>query len=485
MTEEYEAQVAQARRDPHRPAYHFLPPANWLNDPNGLIQWQGEYHLFYQYNPYGAFHQRIHWGHAVSKDLVHWTHLPVALTPTPGADEDGCWSGCAVNDNGTPTLIYTGSRAGDQRPCLATSTDDLRTWEKWPGNPIIPAPPPDLELIGFRDHSVWKEGDSWYQLVGAGIKGVGGATLLYRSPDLRQWTYLHPLYVGDLSRTTPLWLGSMWECADFFPLGDKHILVVSVWNQEQLHYSTYQTGSYADHRFTPETVHKLDFGDNYFYAPQTMRDDQGRRLIWAWIQEGRSLAAQRAAAWSGAMSLPRVLTLRADGLLGMEPAPELTALRGAHHPFAARDLAPDQPQVLGEVQGDTLEIVAEFDPGDAQQVGLKVRCAPGGEEETFIYYDVATGRLAVDRARSSLDPDVEQGLRDGPLAPAPGEPLTLRVFLDRSIIEVYANGRACLTCRVYPTRPDSQGVAVVVTGGSARLKALDIWALKSIWPAEE
>src|SRR5688572_12844442 len=123
----------------HRPQYHFLPPANWMNDPNGLIQWQGQYHMFYQYNPNGPFHGTIHWGHAISSDLVHWEHLPIALAPTPGGpDEDGCWSGCAVDDGGVPTFIYSGARNRVERACLATSSDGLLTWEKYPGNPIIP-----------------------------------------------------------------------------------------------------------------------------------------------------------------------------------------------------------------------------------------------------------------------------------------------------------------------------------------------------------
>src|SRR6266487_6704302 len=144
---------ATARTDPHRPQYHFLPRANWLNDPNGLIQWGGTYHLFYQYNPNGPFHATIHWGHAASADLVHWRHLPIALAPTPGAaDADGCWSGCAVNDGGVPTLIYSGHRNGEQRACLATSADGLLTWQKHPGNPVIPGPPPGLDLVAFRDH---------------------------------------------------------------------------------------------------------------------------------------------------------------------------------------------------------------------------------------------------------------------------------------------------------------------------------------------
>jgi beta-fructofuranosidase len=305
--------------------------------------------------------------------------------------------------------------------------------------------------------------------------------LLYRSPDLRHWEYLHPLCVGDLTQTEPLWTGSMWECPDFFPLGDRHVLLMSVWDEEQLHYTAYQTGRYANHRFTPQTVAKLDYGDNHFYAPQTMRDAQGRRLIWGWVQEGRSQAAQIAAGWSGLLSLPRVLALRADGGVRQEPVPELRALRRAHQQFTDLALAPGQDQVLDGVRGDMLEIVAEFEPGDAQQVGLKVRCAPDGAEETRIVYDVATQQLALDRERASLDLTVDRLRRAGALPLATGEPLTLHVFLDRSVIEVFANGGRAITSRVYPTRPDSLGVAAFALGGPARLTSVDIWELASIW----
>ena len=482
VTQEAETRLTQREPDWQRPGYHFLPPANWLNDPNGLMHWKGEYHLFYQYNPGGPIHGNIHWGHAVSTDLVHWTHLPIALAPTPGSvDEDGCWSGCAIDDQGVPTLIYTGLRGGEQRPCLATSSDDLRTWQKCADNPIIPAPPADLEVIGFRDHSLWKEGDTWYQVIGSGIKGVGGTALLYRSSNLRQWEYLHPLCVGDKDQTTPVWLGSMWECPDFFALGDKHVLITSIWHEEQLHYTVYQAGRYAAHHFTPETVEKLDYGDNYFYAPQTVRDAQGRRLIWGWIQEGRSKPAQIAAGWSGVMSLPRVLSLGTDSRVRQEPAPELQALRRAHRQVPALVLPPGQDQVLEGMCGDMLEIVAEFEPGDARQVGLKVRCSPDGAEETFIYYDVATQQLAVDRGRASLDPQTERSIRQGTVLLGPGEPLKLHIFLDRSVVEVFANGGRCLTNRVYPARADSLGAVAVAQGGTARLTSLESWEMASIW----
>src|ERR1051325_4638830 len=156
--------------DPHRPRYHFLPPSNWMNDPNGLIQWRGRYHMFYQYNPYAAVWGNISWGHAVSDDLVHWEDLPVALTPdADGVDANGCYSGIAVDNNGVPTIVYTGVRGPNELACIATGDDELISWQKYPGNPVIQSTPPGIDLVAYRDHSVWREDGMWYQVVGAGI----------------------------------------------------------------------------------------------------------------------------------------------------------------------------------------------------------------------------------------------------------------------------------------------------------------------------
>ena len=467
--------------DPHRPQYHFLPAGNWMNDPNGLIHWQGVYHLFYQYNPAGAIHGAIHWGHAMSRDLAHWTRLPVALAPTPGsADEDGCWSGCIVVDGGTPTMIYTGLAEGRQRPCLAVSDGDLATWEKWPGNPIIAGPPAGLDVLGFRDHAVWREDDGWYQIIGSGIRGSGGAALLYRSPDLRHWEYLHPLCARAATEQAPVWTGAMWECPDFFPLGEKHVLSLSVMDETRPYYSAYLIGTYAGHRFTPERGARLDLGDLYFYAAQSLRDDSGRRLVWGWIQEARSPAAQVAAGWAGVMSLPRALTLEPDGGLGMAPAPELRGLREAHTALSAREIA-GAPALLPDVRGDALELSVEIQLGSAARAGLRVRCAPDGAEETHIYYDAATGRLVCDTSRSSQDPTVERKVFAGPLDLRPGEPLRLQVFLDHSVVEIFANGRVCLTARMYPTQISSLGVGLFAHGGAAHLLTGDAWQMAQIW----
>jgi beta-fructofuranosidase len=461
-----------------------------MNDPNGLIYWKGDYHLFYQYVPNDPPWEIKHWGHAMSQDLVHWTDLPIALAPTPGGpDQDGCFSGCAIDNDGIPTLIYTGVHGKRQLPCLATGSDDLVTWQKYSGNPLIAGPPQDLDLIAFRDHSVWKEGNTWYQLIGAGIRGVGGTALLYRSPNLVDWEYMHPLYIGDQNRTEPVWTGSMWECPDFFPLGDKSVLLASIYDENRfgeraykacLHYTAAFVGAYSASTFIPRTESIIDYG-GHFYAPQTLLDPTGRRLLWGWLWEGRSDEEQWAAGWAGVMSLPLVLSLGPDDFLRIEPAAELQHLRSAHWRITDLAIAPTALLQLEEVRGDCLEILAELVPGEATELGIAVRCAPNGTEQTLIGYDRLQGRLLIDRHRSSMSEDVQRDIREGPLPLTTDESLLLHIFIDRSVIEVFANQRLCMSSRVYPSRTDSLGVGLFARGGSARLKALDAWELQSIW----
>ena len=467
--------------DPQRPRYHFLPPANWMNDPNGVIFWKGKYHFFYQHNPYAAFHGgatgTMHWGHAFSEDLVHWHHMAIALSPTPDSyDKDGIYSGCAVDNNGVPTFLYTG--VSPEVQCIATSNDDMVTLKKYNGNPIITSPPSEFEVIGFRDPCVWREGDSWYMLIGSGIKNVGGTSFLYRSKDLIDWEYLHPLCIGDINKT-----GDMWECPEFMPLGKKHILCISAWRRW---WNPYFIGDYTDHKFHPEGQGNLDLSGNLntigcFFAAKSLVDSKGRRILFGWVLEGRSISSQWASGWSGVLSLPRVLTPRDGNTLQMEPVPELEVLRGKHHHYQDLRITADSLSLLEGAIGDCLEIIAIFTPDDAKEFGLRVRCAPDGTEQTLISYSCENGSLKVNRARSSLTPEVDLYEQGGPLDLTTAKKLELHIFLDKSLIEIFANGRDCLTSRVYPSRSDSLGIGLFATGGSVELDSMDIWEMQSIW----
>lgn len=466
--------------DPHRPIYHFTPDRDRyrINDPNGLIQWKGRYHLFYQYNPYGPYLDNTHWGHAVSDDLAHWEHLPIALAPnTGGPDSEGCYSGCAIDDNGTPTVIYTGIEP--ERPCLATSDDDLVTWEKYSGNPIINQPPPGREMVGFRDHSVWRENGHWFQVIGAGTKDSGGDALLYKSTDLRDWEFL-----GSLMAEPPEDSGTMWECPDFFPLGDKHVLIVSklphlmagdVWRARVRYFS----GEYSHQKFRQERLEVLDAGGN-FYAPQTMLDCRGRRLMWGWITEGRSRESQKIAGWTGVISLPRLLDIDSSGRLLQWPEEGTEKLRSNHRSIANSNLD-SAADLLESVSGDSLELRAKFEVGGAETFGLRVRCSPDDEELTEIVVNARDRTLTIDRTKSSLDPDAVLTTETGNIPPFDrAEEVELVVYLDKSVLEVFFNGYAAAS-RIYPMRADSLGVGVFANGGDAKLASFDAWDMRSIW----
>ncbi|MCX6018872.1 MAG: glycoside hydrolase family 32 protein [Chloroflexi bacterium] len=210
-----------------RPTAHFTAERNWINDPNGLIQLDSVYHLFYQHNPNGPFWGDMHWGHATSRDLVHWKHQPLALFPDHNYDAAGVFSGCAVRVGDVVYFHYTGVQvntpvSGAQgRPCLAISRDGLRTFEKHPANPLVAEPPAGVGGGDFRDHSIWREADGWHMAVGASIEQKFGAVWHYRSDDLVKWDDLGPMIVDD----APARNGQMWECPDFFALGNQHVLL--------------------------------------------------------------------------------------------------------------------------------------------------------------------------------------------------------------------------------------------------------------------
>lgn len=436
-----------------------------MNDPNAPIYWRGKYHMFYQHNPHAPVWGPMHWGHAVSPDMVHWRHLPIAMSPTPhGPDAEGVWSGCAVDDNGEPTVIYTGVKPEAQ--CLAISHDSLQTLRKR-RQPVLSTPPEGMKVTGFRDPCVWKDGPNWYMVVGSGEAGVGGMVLLYTSTDLVSWTYLNRLFQGKydpgITGKGPVASGEMWECPSFFPLGDKYVLFVSTRGS-----TPYWIGSYKDFKFQPESEGRLDWGA--YYAPVTQLDDHGHRILWGWIQERRSTQAQKAAGWSGVLSLPRVLTL-VEGKLDMRPATQLRSLRQQRQQFVSMFIPDERPAPIPGLEGDALELIIDIEPGDADEYGLRVLASPDLTESTVIAHNRREQRLTVGPPRSS---------NNGNLMLNAGEVLHLRIFIDCSVIEVFANGKMCLTERAYTSRPDCTRVALYARGGTAKARSIIAYQLKPI-----
>jgi beta-fructofuranosidase len=467
------------RSDSMRPQFHLLPASNWMNDPNGPIFFRGRYHMFYQYNPNAAVWGNMHWAHATSPDMIRWRHEPVAIAPTPGGfDREGVFSGSAVLDQGTPTMIYTGVmpaassaeatlRDGEHNwrevQCLAVAQDKgLRIWRKL-AHPIISAPPDDLQVNGFRDPCLWREGDSWMLVLGSGFRNKGGAVLLYRSPDLRHWSYLHPLVEGSgngQKSVNAVDTGEMWECPDFFPLGSKHVLLVSTMGKV-----FWMVGTYKDLRFSPEKEGVADWGS--YYAAKTMLDRDGNRIMWGWIPETRPDAEYSAAGWAGVMALPRVVSLNAQQELQMDVVLSVEILRIAtRHVGGQMDLETRKRSLdVLRIHDLAAELQVECRPKPDRPFTLRLRSETGDTFATISCTNSPAGReLQVNNVRATFPGN-------------PVLPVHLRMFLDASVMEVFANGTTVLTARVYqaPSSP-----LHLEFDSEAELADLRVWQLQPI-----
>jgi beta-fructofuranosidase len=459
---------AQFDADVQRPRYHFLPPHNWINDPNGVIQWHGQYHLFYQHNPGAPIWGNMHWGHAVSNDLIHWQDLPIAIAPTPDTyDQDGIYSGCAVDHDGVPTIFYTGTRGPRndiQVQCVATSNDNLLTWRKHPQNPVIAQIP---EISGqtrdFRDPFVWKEGDDWYMLVASRIKDVGGTVFLYQSQNLVDWDYRGPLLTGEPRH------GVIWECPNFFQIGDQWVLIISSHLGSHTDKVIYFVGSFANDRFTPTHEGVLDH--DRLYAPLSLLDDQGRRLLFGWLREARDNDALTKAGWAGAISIPRILGLDAHSRLTMTPVPELKTIRGKQHSIGTGETA--------TVAAPALDIEAEFTPQSDSLCGVSIVFSAATQEKVDIVYDSATSQLRITQVIHNSAGELETSVREAPHERDADTSLHFRILLDGSIVETILDGRTSLTVRTYPS--SAEGTTVSAIGPEASLVALNAWEMPSIW----
>ena len=466
--------------DPHRPAYHYVNPEAMLNDPNGLCFWQGRWHLFYQ--AYPPEDTRQHWGHAISDDLVHWRDLPYCIYPNP---ERCCYSGAALVEEDRVIAMYHGTVAGNM---VAVSSDPLLlNWEKVTGGPVIPMPPKDGPPAPYNvfDPCIWKKDGVYYSL-SAGTKPEGPAgkprraNYLFRSEDLARWTYLHP-FVEDDDYTL---VGDDGACPYFWPIGDRHILLFF----SHMSGPQYLLGDYDTERdkFVVTYGAKFNFGaykPSGLHAPSATPDGKGGLVTIFNMNHGKPTKD-----WNQIMSLPRHMTVDGDDLY-QEPVEALKSLREAPRGFGAMTLPANREVVLPPLEGgNTMEFEVEIDTGASPMVEMNVLRSPGREEITRIAFYRGRGfrgksLISVDSSYASTAPDVESRAPEtAPLDLGEDETLKLRVFVDRSVVEVFANGRQCVALRVYPDRPDSTGVSFRSQGVDGRVLSLNAYRMKSIWP---
>jgi fructan beta-fructosidase len=476
----------EAQDDHFRPQYHFSPRTNWMNDPNGLVYYQGEYHLFYQYHPGSPVWGPMHWGHAVSKDLIHWQHLPIALYP----DENGMiFSGSAVIDwentagfgKEAMVAIFTHATPERQAQSLAYSTDRGRTWTKHSGNPVL-LPPEGLR--DFRDPKVfWYSGNSgahWVMVLAA-----HDAVRFYISPDLIHWT------PGGIFGEKHGAHGGVWETPDLFKLPvengpeSRWVLTAGIGNGGPGGSSgmQYFIGDFDGKTFlsgNPEqTVLWADFGADY-YAAQSWSDLPGsRRIMIGWQNNWQYAQRIPPATWRGVFSLPREVTLKQtpDGIrLFQQPAREVFAQRGAHEQWQHVSIAAGN-NLLGHLAGGSFEFNAEFHVNPrADRFGFRVRVGEG--EQTTIGYAVQQQRVFVDRVHSG-QMDFDEGfasVHSVEMKPVEGV-IRLQIFLDRSCIEVFGNaGQVTIADTIYPAE-QSLGLDLFSEGAETVLNVLDVYQM--------
>jgi len=486
--------------DKHRPTYHAIAPGHWMNEPHAPMYYNGQYHLFYQNNQHGPYWHNISWGHWVSDDMVHWRDLPPALTPELfQVDPDGDWTGSAfLDDSGNPTILFTAGN--DSKPYinsnqnigLARSTvqqdgdNDLKRWIK-ETKLAVAQQPGEGKLGEFRDPYVFKDGSTWFMLVGTGTENQGGTAAVYSTtdPDLMNWTYRGPLYQSDHAAYP--YLGKVWELPVVLPLGNgKHLLAISpvgAGANVEVYYwiGTWNSGTA---KFTPDhpTPQLMDFGDFKFTGPSAFVDPvTGRNIMFTIAQGERNSQEEFNAGWAHNAGLPVVLSLRPDGQLGIEPIEELKSLRGEQlvnittdTSFAAANAA------LSAITGDSLEIELELARGSADQVGLKVRKSPNSEEETLLYYKNSTDEYGVDRTKTVAG--ANKGIQKGTVDIGT-ENVKLHVYLDKSMVESYLNGLKSITTRTYSTRDDAKGLQLWGNANTSSIvvKSLKVWRMKSAY----
>jgi beta-fructofuranosidase len=455
-----------------------------MNDPNGLLLVGGRLHVTYQHNPDEPRWGRMHWGHAVSDDLVTWRHLPLALSPDDGGpDAFGCWSGSIVMDGGTAALFYTGVRLEGalrrQSICRAVTADDeLVAWSKDPGNPLIAGPPPGIAPDLFRDPFVWRDGVRWGMLVGAGTDDGRGTVLRYASDDLRAWSYVGPVLSVDDVDPSAGGDGPMWECPQLLHFGDTDVLIVSVLDRlpgiRPSHVMAF-VGHLDDDRFRVDHAQQLGMGPD-FYAPATATLGDGRQLLLGWIPEDPP-ASSSDRAWAGSLTLPRIVSIGGDGRVSLTLAAELTSLRQAGTQSGPHRLVGDAAPTLVAMPGEPFELVATIEPHDAAEIIVDLGDGDPSDPEVRLTYRAGDRSLSVAR-RGIVRVAGRSAMTAATLPPASGHDLRLRMIVDASILEVETNEHTMATIRLPSRSPAPRTARVAAVGGSARLVSLETWTLE-------
>ena len=460
----YEAGKLAGTDPATRPLFHIAAPAGWINDPNGFSVYDGRIHLFYQYNPYDREWGPMHWGHSVSTDMIHWEQLPAALAPDQEYDKIGCFSGSAIEADGKHILVYTGvtkvkmedqSEQERQNQCIAFG--DGKDYVKYEKNPVVTGDmlPENCSRIDFRDPKIWKENDTYYLIVGSKDNQQIGQVVLCSSKDLKEWKFETILASNETGK-----IGTMWECPDFFPLGDKRVLICSPQNMKAEKYefhnghnSVYFAGDYDSetHSFVKKEPHPLDYGMD-FYAPQTTELPDGRRIMIAWMKSWDACVIPDSQAWQGMMTLPRELELK-DGRIWQKPVREIEKYRKNLCKYERIEIVGET--TLAGVEGRTIDLTVTLENGDFTTFSTKL--AANDEYETNFTYHKECGMLEIDRTYCGVTKDIVC-VRKIKISDPDGLK-TMRFILDRQSIELFINDGQQVATTAICTPQEAKGIS--------------------------
>ena len=466
------------------PKFHVAAPGGWINDPNGFCYYKGEYHLFYQHHPHSVDWGPMHWGHVVSKDLVNWKHLPIALAPVEDYERNGCFSGSAIEKDGKMYLFYTGHMHTPetielgfdhvQVQCFAVSEDGIE-FKKYPDNAVILVPESDQVHGGdFRDPKVWHndENGKYYMVVGSCTPDqLLGQILLYESEDIIHWNFKNIMARSEGNQ------GFMWECPNFARVEGNDILIFSpqgVKRELNKFMNLYQSGYFIgnlDYK-TGVYIHGgfelLDYGFD-FYAPQVTETPDGRTIMIGWADMWANPMPEREDGWAGMMTIPRELHVK-NGKVFSTPVKELEALRTSEKSY--ENLSFYKPNKFYGVSGETGELVLDIDLTETEEFEIYLRASQDENQKTVLYYNKALEVFKINRNEAGAGGD---GERECPVLPA--DKMKLQIFLDRSLIEIFINdGEKVLTSRIYP-RSDSTGIVFVPKKGAFKIDSLKFYEL--------
>ena len=472
---DYEARYGAIIRAEERPAFHLTPRVGWMNDPNGFCFYRGRYHLFYQYHPYSTQWGPMHWGHAVSRDLLHWEHLPAALAPDQRYDRDGCFSGSALTlGDGRHLLMYTGTRnvpredgtkTTVQTQCLAFG--DGENYIKYERNPVLGEAdvPEGFSIHDFRDPKIGRRPDGGFAcIVGNRSDDESGAILLFESEDAIHWRFR-----SILERSGNEY-GKMWECPDLFELDGRHVLLVSPQDMCQAGLEFHNgngtvclIGGFDEKtgKFERDRVQAVDYGID-FYAPQTILTPDGRRVMIGWMQNWDTCIAPEGSKWFGQMSLPRELSLR-NGRLIQVPVRELEQLRGRRVHY--ENVPVRAETVLQGVNGRVLDMTVTVRPqtADAYRV-FCVRFARDSRHHSSVSYRPDSSTVCISRVHAGYNRDFVHERKC--FAADRGGELKLRIILDRFSAEVFVNDGEQVLSMTFYTPQTADGVCFEAQGNA-------------------